>query len=116
MNGKRSKRRLRVTPASEAGFTLHELLVASFVFIVGMSAVIVMQATLIKSNAVAGDISVASNIASSALEQLRISEFSRVRNTGNCPPSDPTFDIDCYYDRRGQALGSNASQRFFVLF
>jgi prepilin-type N-terminal cleavage/methylation domain-containing protein len=107
---KRGRRR-----RSEAGFTLNEVMVTTAVFTIGMAGVLSLHTYLYKSVSLATDLSLASNIASSALEQLRMSDFDRVLGVGVCPPVDATFDLECWFDRDGQALGSNPANRFFTL-
>jgi prepilin-type N-terminal cleavage/methylation domain-containing protein len=86
---------------SQAGFTLVELMASLLVFSVGMLGVHGLATAVIKQNSLATDISLASNLASSALEQLVITNYSAVNGTSPCPPADPVRDLECYYDKAG---------------
>ena len=110
---RRSSRRRRAR--GEAGFTLMEILVATAVFSIGMAGVLSLHTYLYKDVSYATDLSVASNLASSALEQLRMSDYERIVGVNVCPPTDTSFDLECWYDRQGQALGSDPTERFFTL-
>lgn len=99
-------------PPGERGHTLMELMVASAVFIIGMTAIMFMQSAAIGNNALSADHSLASNLAASGLERLRVDDYNDVVGTSPCPPTSPR-DLDCYFDKRGAPL-NNPNEAYFT--
>lgn len=95
----RNKRRRR---KSQAGFTLLETMVASAIFLIGMAGVFTLQTAIIKQNALANDLSVATNLAGEALEQLRMTEYDNVAGISQCPTTQ-SWETLCYFGKQGQA-------------
>lgn len=87
---------------AERGFSLLELLVSMAIFLIGFGVgIIPMQYFGSKGMALAGDISLASNLSSSTLEGLRVRDFATITGTEST-----------YYDRFG--LESSAPGFFKV--
>src|SRR5687767_2462108 len=82
----------------ERGHTLIELMVATAVFIIGMLGVFALQTAVIGNNTLAADWSLASNLAASGLERLRVDDFLDVVGASPCPPISAR-DLPCYFDR-----------------
>lgn len=60
---------------NQDGFTLVEILVAMTLMVIGLFAVIGMQAVAMQSNSIANQLSVATSLASEALEDISSSSF-----------------------------------------
>ena len=76
--------------------------------------VLQLQTSIIHATALSSDISLASNIAASGIEMLRISDFQRINGDSVCPPADPTFDLPCQFTKAGAEV-ANPNQAYFVL-
>lgn len=112
----------RRTNAAEAGFTIIELFVSMFVFTAGMAGVLALQTAIIKHNSMSNDISLASNLAAAAIEQLRITRYDNIPAASTCPPVDPNnlsalaaaeiANEVCYFDKNGQVTA--VQNRYFT--
>ena len=86
----------------ERGFTLIEVLVASVVFLIGMTGVFALESHLVHQTAQANYMSLASNLATSGIEELRMNRFQDVVGSSDCSECDPI--LPCDFDASGAEL------------
>ncbi len=89
-----------------------ELFISLGVFTIGMAGVFALQTSIIKSNSLSSDISLASNLAGSALEQLRITKYADIVGASVCPAPTIT-DLHCTFDKQGQQT-ANPNDVYFT--
>ena len=77
----------------EHGFTLIELMLALFIFMVGLAGITAFQIASMGAVQRSGDISIATNLAASTLEELRVTSYDHVVGTSSA-----------FYDRYGAAV------------
>ena len=72
----RKKGKARISLNNQKGFTLVEILVALTLMVIGVFAVLGMQTVALQSNSIANQLSVATSLASEALEDISSSAWS----------------------------------------
>ena len=95
----------KAPPPREGGFTLLELMVSTAIFLIGFAGVIGLQSSSIHYNRIAGDISLASNLAANQIEVLRVTEYAAI------------VDDEIIYDKFGRELdpSTEADQTRYTL-
>lgn len=85
----------RGTPKHQRGFTLIELMLGVGIFMVGVSGIVTLQLSVRKGRVSANDVSLASNLAASTLDELETRAYDAL-------PASETAT----YDRQGGTGGS----------
>jgi len=95
MKRKKSKRLMQDC----RGFSLIEVLLGISIFMIGMLGVTALNISSLKSNTFSGNLSEATFIAATKIEELMAMDFDDIKQKagqtdGNCPDCDPTVNQD----------------------
>ncbi|MEZ0314217.1 MAG: prepilin-type N-terminal cleavage/methylation domain-containing protein [Myxococcota bacterium] len=93
-------------PPRPRGFTLVETMITLAILSTGMLGLMAMQIASVRGVQVAAETSLATNLASSALDDLTLVDYTTLQATGI-----PGFPRK--YDKHGTDLASTASNEFF---
>ena len=85
---------------SQRGFSLIEVMLAAGIFTAGFAGVIALQVAVSKGASTAGDISLASNLASSKLEDLGLRDYHSLDGVN-----------EEYYQKNGELYDGSLTQR-----
>jgi prepilin-type N-terminal cleavage/methylation domain-containing protein len=83
--GRSRRRRCR---AGERGFTLIEMMVTLGVFMIGMLGIVTLQVTAANRSQSSGDLTLASNLASAKLDELRLLDIDGSAESPNVTTND----------------------------
>lgn len=83
--------------ARQRGFTLIELLISMAVFLIGMMGILGMQIASARSSRDAQNSSIATNLGSSMLEELRVSDFGGLSNGSRTYRADGSLGSPAYF-------------------